>query len=1322
MFRTAHLLALIVAPVCLACPGNLWAAPVPLESGSVTVDAATQTVTLKASYKDPVVVCSLHYDNNTKPVVVRVGNVKAGSFDVSLQNPGDKAKPVPDTVFYMVLEAGKYDVDGIKFEAQKYKSKRTDSDSSWVGEKQSYLQAYKKPVVVGQVMSTNDSDWSVFWCRGDSTGNPPSSKILYTGKHVAEDKDTSRKKEVVGFIVFEAGHGKINGVEYDARLSADNVLGVDDSPPYKAPFNTSFGSAPGVLLASINGMDGTNGGWVVVYGDPPTTAAEARVAIDEDQIKDSERNRTTDQVAVIAFADEPALYADVSASTGFGVRSTTDYDNGSGLHWGDLDNDGDLDAIATGNSSSRLYISNSAGKSFSQSTFGGGARSRQGAMIDIDNDGDLDFWHRDEKLYENNGSASFTDRGHLGFSNPNNNEGVAAADVNHDGRCDVVMFSENGNWIGHASAGTPAVLLGTNSGTYGMNDSGDKGNGDFCSAGDVNNDGYLDFFYNYSDGKIFLSDGDGTFTEGDGGCISIVTGNNDKMGTAWGDYDNDGDLDLFVPRYDSGHTGYLWKNLLIENGSISFSNVTTSAGLTDRSGQRGCCWGDYDNDGDLDLYIATRSGKANVLYQNQGSPSWTFIAVDEGAYAPGDAHDAVFVDYDNDGDLDLAVTQEDANNTLLKNGTNNYDYLKVRVIGGGACGTNKAAVGVRVELWDAAGTTFMAMREVGVARGYGGAEPMWAHFGGVTNTTTYTVKVRLVGAWSTQTVIPAAVSTTIGATVIPQMLTVEEEATQVAFTDVSSDTGFDVQTTNDDDWGSGLHWGDLDNDGDLDAIVTGNSLSKLMIYDSAGDAYSVSTFGGGSIYRQGTLLDVDNDGDLDFWGMPSYQNEKLLLNNGAASFTDAGYAGFSDPYNNEGIAGADVDADGWCDVLNFSDNGNWIGHNQGEDVAPEKKTVSKKPPKASPSSLKGKKPPKASPSAPKGKKPPKASPPISIRSNRFVGTNDKSYGLNDSGDYGNGDYCSGGDVNNDGYLDFFYHWKSGKLFLSNADGTYTQANYGISITTGGSDKMGSTWGDYDNDGDLDLFVARYDSGSTGYLWRNDVNWANDTGSFTNVTASAGISDTSGQRGCCWGDYDNDGDLDLYIVTHSGAANLLYRNQGGGTFVEACAGSDAPGNGQDAVFVDYDNDGDLDLVVTQEDAGNTLLRNNTDDDNYLKVRVIGLGDGRTNMAAVGIRVELWNAAGTTFLARREIGTARGYGGAEPMWVHFGGVSNSSAYQVKVYFTGESVDEPYCATVVPGSVSTTIGDTTIAQMLTVEEPPQGVGVKVIRWREVPNTASD
>ena len=71
--------------------------------------------------------------------------------------------------------------------------------------------------------------------------------------------------------------------------------------------------------------------------------------------------------------------------------------------------------------------------------------------------------------------------------------------------------------------------------------------------------------------------------------------------------------------------------------------------------------------------------------------------------------------------------------------------------------------------------------------------------------------------------------------------------------------------------------------------------------------------------------------DVDFWAGNdnSYYAAACLVNNGSAVFSNQDDRGFSDPSNNEGVAAADVDGDGWCDIMHFSANGNWIGHNQG---------------------------------------------------------------------------------------------------------------------------------------------------------------------------------------------------------------------------------------------------------------------------------------------------------------------------------------------------------------------------------------------------------
>ena len=127
---------------------------------------------------------------------------------------------------------------------------------------------------------------------------------------------------------------------------------------------------------------------------------------------------------------------------------------------------------------------------------------------------------------------------------------------------------------------------------------------------------------------------------------------------------------------------------------------------------------------------------------------------------------------------------------------------------------------------------------------------------------------------------------------------------------------------------------------------------------------------------------------------------------------------------------------------------------------------------------------------------------------------------------------------------------------------------------------GAAWLDYDDDGDLDLYLVqggdlREETGLANRLYRND-----GTAGFVDVTDQAGVGDQGYGMGCAVGDYDGDGDVDLY-VTNVGP-DVLYRNEADGTFSErtAEAGVGDPGWGTSAAFLDYDRDGRLDLFVTR----------------------------------------------------------------------------------------------------------------------------------------------
>ncbi len=122
-----------------------------------------------------------------------------------------------------------------------------------------------------------------------------------------------------------------------------------------------------------------------------------------------------------------------------------------------------------------------------------------------------------------------------------------------------------------------------------------------------------------------------------------------------------------------------------------------------------------------------------------------------------------------------------------------------------------------------------------------------------------------------------------------------------------------------------------------------------------------------------------------------------------------------------------------------------------------------------------------------------------------------------------------------------------------------------------------TWADYDNDGDLDLFIANESTGTLQYasqLFRND-----GEGTFTDVAAGAGVLNLADGRGAAWGDFDGDRYPDLYVVNHQGP-NRLYHNQRDGTFIDVAAdlGVDGPPSGSVVWFWDVDNNGALDLLV------------------------------------------------------------------------------------------------------------------------------------------------
>ncbi len=194
-----------------------------------------------------------------------------------------------------------------------------------------------------------------------------------------------------------------------------------------------------------------------------------------------------------------------------------------------------------------------------------------------------------------------------------------------------------------------------------------------------------------------------------------------------------------------------------------------------------------------------------------------------------------------------------------------------------------------------------------------------------------------------------------------------------------------------------------------------------------------------------------------------------------------------------------------------------------------------------------------------------------------------------------------GDYDRDGWVDFYVTDTEGpnSLYHNNGDGTFSHPPLAETVALPDAYSGGASFADYDNDGWLDLYVVNW---GQNHLFHNEAGQG-----FVDVTiqASVGGEDANSQT-ASWGDYDNDGWLDLYVANWScyprcgrpneGESDRLYHNNGDGTFsdVTRLLNGQTYGAGFVASFTDYDNDGDQDIYLVNDEflfpTGNKLWRN------------------------------------------------------------------------------------------------------------------------------------
>lgn len=268
------------------------------------------------------------------------------------------------------------------------------------------------------------------------------------------------------------------------------------------------------------------------------------------------------------------------------------------------------------------------------------------------------------------------------------------------------------------------------------------------------------------------------------------------------------------------------------------------------------------------------------------------------------------------------------------------------------------------------------------------------------------------------------------------------------------------------------------------------------------------------------------------------------------------------------------------------------------------------------------------------------------------------------------------DINNDGLLDAFvcHDVAPNVFYLNQGNGNFSFNQGGLGYSCG---NYGSIWIDYDNDGDLDCFVAKCGCDPADLLMRNEGN-----GTFSYQSAALGPEDGHQSWSSAWGDFDNDGDLDVLIGGSSSGYNKLLRNNGDGSFTNVTAGSGLDtGSFQSIEWTthDFNNDGWLDilagglLIVNQGDMtfrpntyspgagaigdlnndgfldvmGQIGLQLNAGNANHwLRINTIGTV---SNRSGIGARLTLTTAMGTQI---REIRSGDGFKYMSSLMAHFG----------------------------------------------------------------------
>jgi len=428
--------------------------------------------------------------------------------------------------------------------------------------------------------------------------------------------------------------------------------------------------------------------------------------------------------ALLAVALGQAVSSDAAVSfTRIATGPVATSIGATGGAWGDFNNDGWPDLFVTMNSGTTSVLFTNDGQGGfaldSSAGIGSGTGSSWGsAWADYDNDGNLDlmgsvYGAGNNFLLRNKGDGTFAriTADPVVMNGPSGNNAVWA-DYDNDGLVDAffagspsLLFHNNGNGSFTKQTSSAVVI--------------DRG-GQGCSWGDYDNDGFLDLVVTRVNqpNLLFHNNRNGSFTRVT--TPPFTTDTAISQGCSWGDYDNDGLLDLVI--CNNGARNFLYHN----NGNGTFAKVTTNAISMVVASSSGSAWADYDNDGYLDLFIAVRGGN-NLLFHNNGNGTFTQVTGVNPVNLSGSWIGGAWGDFNNDGFPDLFVANQNGINALYRNGGNTNNWLTVQCLGRVS---NRSAIGAKVRIKATIGGKAMwQLREISGGGGLACQNDLRAQFG-----------------------------------------------------------------------------------------------------------------------------------------------------------------------------------------------------------------------------------------------------------------------------------------------------------------------------------------------------------------------------------------------------------------------------------------------------------------------------------------------------------------------------------------------------------------------------------------------------------------